>query len=314
MEVSSHALAQNRVLGCEFDSVVFTNLTQDHLDFHEGIEEYFAAKLRLFSDPALHGGKATTAAVNADDPRGGRLVRATQGRVLTYGVRDPLADVRATEIAVSPCSVSFRLNAPCFGFPVRLAIGGAFQVYNALAAATAAIGLGIPAAAIADGLSGLRSSPGRFESVPNDRGFHVIVDYAHTPDGLDNVLRSARELGPSRLIVVFGCGGNRDRTKRKPMGEIATRLADRVFVTSDNPRDEEPLEIISQIEQGLAHGTASTIEPDRRAAIGLAIAEARPGDVVVIAGKGHEDYQLVRGQALPFDDRKVAAEFLGTVL
>lgn len=312
MEVSSHALAQNRVLGCEFDSAVFTNLTQDHLDFHAGMEDYFQAKLRLFTDPALRGGKPMSASVNLDDPRGEQITRFMHGRVWTYGVRNASADVRASEIEATPSTLAFRLQAPEFGLPVRLSLGGGFQVYNALAAAAAAIGMGISADAIAEGLSALRSVPGRFESVPNGRGIHVLVDYAHTPDGLENVLRSARELAKSRLIVVFGCGGNRDRTKRPLMGEIANRLADFAVVTSDNPRDEEPEGIAEEIREGIYDPRRALLELDRRTAIAKALEMAAPGDVVVIAGKGHEDYQIVKGQVLPFDDRKVAAELMGS--
>jgi UDP-N-acetylmuramoyl-L-alanyl-D-glutamate--2,6-diaminopimelate ligase len=311
MEVSSHALAQYRTDACEYDAAAFTNLTQDHLDFHGSLDDYFTAKLRLFTDYPAASSKPFVASVNVDDPRGETVAKAARGRVLTYGVNNP-ADIRAEDVRIEPGRLTFKTSTPSGRFDVELNIGGAFQVYNALAAIGVGIGMDIPAEQIVAGLAGMRAVPGRFESVPTGRGFHVIVDYAHSPDGLENLLASARRLNPSRLIVVFGCGGNRDRTKRPIMGRIAASQADVAVVTSDNPRNEEPQAIIQDILPGMELASAKVmVEPDRRAAIAIALSEARDGDIVLIAGKGHEDYQIVGDKVLPFDDRQVARELLG---
>ncbi len=313
MEVSSHALAQRRSDGCLFDGAAFTNLTQDHLDFHETFEAYYAAKLRLFTDyaqDAAAAGKAFAAAVNVDDPWGQRLAGESAGRVLTYGL-SAAADVRAEDVAVDVSHVQFTAQSPAGPIAVRLNIGGSFQVHNALAAVSVALGLGIAPATIEAGLAALDLVPGRFESVSTGRGFSVIVDYAHTPDAVGNVLDAARRLDPKRLIVLFGCGGNRDRKKRPLMARIAAEKADVVVVTSDNPRHEDPHAIIQDVLVGLDGSTKpSHTEPDRRAAIAWALGEARDGDIVVLAGKGHETYQIVGDEHLPFDDREVARELL----
>jgi UDP-N-acetylmuramoyl-L-alanyl-D-glutamate--2,6-diaminopimelate ligase len=312
MEVSSHALAQYRTDCTAFDAAVFTNLTQDHLDYHGTLEDYFQAKLRLFREYPAACAKTFVASVNLDDPRGEIVARETAGRALTYAVQREEADIRAKGVQIEPGQTAFRVYTPAGEFEAELQIGGAFQVYNALAAVGVGIGLGIKPEIIARGLASLKSVPGRFEAVPaNGRGFHVIVDYAHTPDGLENLLASARRLHPQRVIVVFGCGGNRDRTKRPMMGRLAATCAEIAIVTSDNPRHEEPQAIIDDILTGMSEGTARIlVEPDRRKAIGMALREAREGDIVLIAGKGHEDYQIIGDMKMPFDDRQVVREWL----
>jgi UDP-N-acetylmuramoyl-L-alanyl-D-glutamate--2,6-diaminopimelate ligase len=310
MEVSSHALAQYRTDGCTFDVGVFTNLTQDHLDYHKTWNAYFEAKLRLFREYPQESGKEFVASINLDDPRGGVVARETRGRVITYGMNSP-ADVRATDLRVEVSRTTFQAHTPFGKLDVTLHIGGAFQVYNALAAIGAGVGLGIPLETIGKGLYSVTAIPGRFERVPTGRGFEVIVDYAHTPDGLENLLASARRLNPARLIVVFGCGGDRDRTKRALMGRLVGMGAEVAVVTSDNPRSEEPQAIIEEILAGMQDVPAQVVvEPDRRKAIGMALREARPRDLVLIAGKGHEDYQEIKGVKHPFDDRRVVRELL----
>lgn len=314
MEVSSHALAQYRTDGCAFDVGVFTNLTQDHLDFHTTLDAYFEAKLRLFREYPLEAGKEFVASINRDDPRGEIVARQTRGRVITYGVKSS-ADITATDLRIEAARTAFRARTPVGKLDVELQIGGAFQVYNALAAMGVGIGLGISLDVMGEGLFSLATVPGRFERISTGREFEVIVDYAHTPDGLENLLASARRLNPSRLIVVFGCGGDRDRTKRPLMGRLAGMGAEVAVVTSDNPRSEEPMAIIEEILAGMNDVPAKVmVEPDRRKAIEMALCEARSGDIVLIAGKGHEDYQEIQGVKHPFDDREVARELLSRPL
>jgi UDP-N-acetylmuramoyl-L-alanyl-D-glutamate--2,6-diaminopimelate ligase len=298
MEVSSHGLDQHRVDGLVYDAAVFTNLTQDHLDYHPSMEEYFGAKARLFT-PAF----ARRAVVNVDDEHGRRLLE-TGVPTLTFGVFEH-ADVRATDVEVTAGGIVFRVDATMVRSPLR----GRFNVENSLAAFAAARALGIDDEVAARGIEAVRGVPGRVETVEAGQGFLVLVDYAHTPDSLENVLRTARPLARGRLIAVFGCGGDRDRGKRPLMGAVATRLADLSVITSDNPRSEDPLAIIDQIEPGARDGGGDyLVEPDRRAAIALAVERARTGDVVVIAGKGHEPYQELADRTIDFDDRRVAAE------
>jgi len=315
MEVSSHALAQRRSDGCRFDACAFTNLTQDHLDYHVTFEQYYLAKRRLFTeyaDEAAAAGKAFACAINVDDPYGRRLAGEAHGRVLTYGTASS-ADVRAEGVSVDVGHVRFTACTPVGNLAVRLRIGGTFQVHNALAAVGVALGLGVDARAIEAGLASLGQVPGRFEAVPTGRGYAVIVDYAHTPDAIGNVLDAARGLNPHRVIVVFGCGGDRDRLKRPLMARIAAQKADLVVVTSDNPRHEDPHAILADVVAGLdGSDTPHHVEPDRRAAIAFALAQARDGDIVVVAGKGHETYQIVGDERLPFDDRKVVRELLSS--
>jgi UDP-N-acetylmuramoyl-L-alanyl-D-glutamate--2,6-diaminopimelate ligase len=298
MEVSSHGLHQHRVDGIRYRCSVFTNLSQDHLDYHESMEGYFGAKARLFS-PEL----SEQAVVNLDSPYGRRLLRSDLPTV-TFG-RGPGADVRATDVRATRSGLSFQVG----DLEVRSSLRGGFNVENCLAALATARALGIPDDVSAQGIADVRGVPGRVQAVEEGQEFLVVVDYAHTPDGVDNVLRTARLLAPGRLIVVLGCGGDRDRTKRPLMGRVATSLADLSVITSDNPRSEDPLAIIGEIEPGAKEGGGRyVIEPERRAAIKFAMSEAGVGDVVVIAGKGHETGQQFADRTVPFDDRVVAAE------
>jgi UDP-N-acetylmuramoyl-L-alanyl-D-glutamate--2,6-diaminopimelate ligase len=318
MEVSSHALELQRTLGILFECAVFTNLTQDHLDFHGDLDAYFEAKQKLFR-PA-RGPRPTANVINVDDEWGRRLA-AEIGDVITYAV-DRDAAYRARGVRYDAAGATFECATAAGAVEVRLPLPGLFNVYNALAAIAACGALGVPLDAAAAALASARRVPGRFEPVEEGQGFGVLVDYAHTPDSLENVLGSARELlqqagGEGRLIVVFGAGGDRDREKRPLMGAAARRLADHTVVTSDNPRSEDPDAIISAIVAGAegaapaGEGSAVEIEADRRVAIERAMELARPGDIVVIAGKGHEQGQeFAGGRKIPFDDREVAREAL----
>lgn len=312
IEASSHGLYQGRTLGCEFDCGVFTNITRDHLDFHGTVEAYFDAKLILFRDYPTMSAKRFVAAINADDPSADMAKAAARGDILTFAVDTP-ADLKASNVSVTDRSVSFDMAYLGSSVPVRLEIGGYFNVYNALAAAAAALGLGIGLATVVKGLAAAHRVPGRFESVDCGQDFGVIVDYAHTPDELENVLRTAKSLTRNRLIATFGCGGDRDRGKRPIMGGIGAKLADVVVVTSDNPRTEDPMAIITEVLTGIPEADRSrvTVQPDRYEAIREAIECARAGDMVVIAGKGHEDYQIFADRTIHFDDREVAREVLG---
>jgi UDP-N-acetylmuramoyl-L-alanyl-D-glutamate--2,6-diaminopimelate ligase len=325
MEVSSHALAQNRSDGVRFAVAVFTNLTQDHLDFHGNMDEYFRAKRGLFLpgevSPAAQPVPGA-AVVNVDDAYGARLAAAVRDAgeppLRTFSATGAEgADYRALDAAFDASGSRFRCVGPDGEAQVRTPLAGHFNVENALAAVVACRELGVPLEAAAVALSDAGRVPGRFEPVEGGQPFAVLVDYAHTPDSLENVLRAARLLTKGRLVCVFGCGGDRDRDKRPKMGEIAARLADRCVVTSDNPRSEDPDAIIAEILAGIpgqANGNGRedvVVEPDRREAIGLALAGAEPGDTVVIAGKGHEQGQeFAGGRKIPFDDRTVAAELL----
>lgn len=325
MEVSSHALAQHRTDGIAFNAGVFCNLTQDHLDFHGTMERYFDAKAVMFTkypvDYPRPDGSSFIAAITVSQWEGREMVTLARGDIITFATDDSPAVMRAEDVLLSADSVRFKAvydsGIEKFDFQVALPIGGAFQVGNALGAISACLRLGIPKETISTGLAALPPVPGRFESVPVENGeFSVIVDYAHTPDGLENLLRSARELNPARIIVVFGCGGNRDRTKRPKMGRLAATLAEVAIVTSDNPRHEQPGDIISEILTGMDKSknpeqrARIITEPDRRAAISLAINMAVEGDMVLIAGKGHEAIQIVEDKNFDFDDRKVARELL----
>jgi UDP-N-acetylmuramoyl-L-alanyl-D-glutamate--2,6-diaminopimelate ligase len=323
MEVSSHALAQNRTDGVRFAVAVFTNLTQDHLDFHSDMEDYFRAKRLLFLPVDSAQPIPRVAVVNVDDPYGARIAAdlATVGepflRTFSPSGADG-ADFRALDASFDASGSRFRCAWPGGEVEVRTPLAGHFNVENALAALAACEALEVPVESAASALADAGRAPGRFEPVEAGQPFAVLVDYAHTPDSLENVLRAARLLTENRLVCVFGCGGDRDRDKRPKMGEIAARLADRTIVTSDNPRSEDPEAIIEDILAGVpdyANGAGRqdvAVEPDRRAAIALALAGAETGDTVVIAGKGHEQGQeFENGRKIPFDDRKVAAELLG---
>ena len=305
MEVSSHGLHQHRVDGVRFACSVFTNLSQDHLDYHGTMEEYFAAKARLFT-PDL----SDRAVVNHDSPEGRWLSERAEVPTVTFGLEYG-ADLRATDLELLTSGIEFSVA----GRRYRSRLRGTFNVYNCLGAIAAGREVGIDGETLSEGLAALPGVPGRLEPVEAGQSFPVLVDYAHTPDSLENVLTALRKLARGRLLVVFGCGGDRDRRKRPLMGEVATRLADLSILTSDNPRSEEPEAIIGQIEAGARRGGgAFVVEPDRRAAIRWALAEARPGDVVLIAGKGHETGQEFRDRTIPFDDRVVAADEIAALL
>jgi len=296
VEISSHALAQHRVDGLVVDAAIFTNLSQDHLDLHETMKSYFEAKRRLFT-PAL----ARHGVVNADDPWGRRLLQDPEISITSYGVESD-ADIRAQDVSVDGSGSTAIVE----GVSVRTSLRGRFNVENVLAAMAAARVVGIATEVAAHGIAEVGRVPGRMEPIDAGQDFTVVVDYAHTPDSIHNVLRGARGSAEGRVIVVFGCGGDRDRAKRPMMGRAAAEDADLVIVTTDNPRSEDPLVIIDEITSGIPEGAATIVEPDRATAIERAIDAAEPGDVVVIAGKGHETTQEVDGRFLPFDDREVA--------
>jgi UDP-N-acetylmuramoyl-L-alanyl-D-glutamate--2,6-diaminopimelate ligase len=310
MEVTSHGLALHRVEGLRFASAGFTNLSQDHLDFHSDMEHYFAAKRSLF-----RRGRTAAAAVNLDDPSGRRLWEMIDIPVLGFGT-SPDAGVRARAIHETPAGTAITMSTPGGEVTVETALVGDFNVSNCLGASASALQAGIGLGAIVDGLAEAGSVPGRFEPVDRGQPFAVVVDYAHTPDSLDNVLREARRMARrrgGRVVCVFGCGGDRDRGKRPLMGAVAARRADIVVVTSDNPRSEDPEAIMAEIVEGVVAarpGGPDELTPDRREAIGRALSGARSGDVVVIAGKGHERGQELADGIVPFDDRVVAAETL----
>jgi UDP-N-acetylmuramoyl-L-alanyl-D-glutamate--2,6-diaminopimelate ligase len=314
MEVSSHALAQARADALAFDVAVFTNLTQDHLDFHGTFDEYRRAKRRLF-ELLRHSPKPRrTAVVNADDPAGRAMVEGLSLDVLRFGLGDG-ADVRALEHASSLDGIRMTVRTPAGTLTLRSPLIGEHNVMNLLGAIGVGLALGLTPEAIATTLADVGAVPGRFEQVKAGQPFLVVVDYAHTPDALERVLTTARKLTSGRLGVVFGCGGDRDRGKRPIMGGIAARLCDQVWVTSDNPRSERPGAIIDEIVAGIRETGAAAeryvTEPDRGSAIRAALTWARRGDAVVIAGKGHETYQIVGSDVLSFDDREVARQVLG---
>ncbi|NET55010.1 MAG: UDP-N-acetylmuramoyl-L-alanyl-D-glutamate--2,6-diaminopimelate ligase [Symploca sp. SIO2E6] len=309
MEVSSHALAQSRVLGCPFEVAVFTNLTQDHLDFHRDLEDYFAAKALLFSPDYLQG----RAVINADDPYGKRLIEKLDAeQVWSYSVNNSAADLWTSDLNYEPNGVSGKLHTIAGEAPFSLPLVGQFNIANMLAAVGAALHLGLDLDCIVAALPKFPGVPGRMERVEIQpkQEISVIVDYAHTPDSLQNMLTAARPFIKGKIICVFGCGGDRDRTKRPQMGKIAAELSDVPVVTSDNPRTEDPEKILQDILAGIP----ATIEPivisDRATAIRNAILQAQPGDGVLIAGKGHEDYQILGTEKIHFDDREQAREAL----
>jgi len=302
MEVSSHALDQHRTDALAFEAGIFTNLSPEHLDYHRTMEAYFEAKARLFDD-----GRVETAVINTGDPWGARLA----ARVRAAGVPvEEFSPADAIDVRLRPGGTSFTWR----GQRLDVNLGGRFNIANALAAATCAAALGIADTSIAEGLASLGGVQGRFQVVDAGQPFSVIVDYAHTPDGLTQALRAARELGTGKLIIVFGAGGDRDHEKRPLMGAAASRLADLAVVTSDNPRTEDPLSIIDQILAGVEGGANVVTEPDRAAAIATALANASDGDVVLIAGKGHERGQDIGGRVVPFDDVEVATAALTRII
>jgi len=330
MEASSHSMALYRIRGCRFDVAVFTNLSQDHLDFHGNMQAYWASKKRLFTEYLNQGPKknAAVAVINCDDPKGAELVKNLARPIIRTG------SARACEIRVADARYDLtgtrgRVSTPQGGFDFKTPLVGIHNVANILSAAGAASALKVPLSAIKAGVEALSAIPGRLERIENTSARFVYVDYAHTPDALKNAVSALRQISPARIICVFGCGGDRDRDKRPQMGEIAARLCDLAIVTSDNPRTEDPLAIIDQILPGIkAAGVIQypiadlkagfdsrgyAVEPDRRRAIELAITASRPNDAVIIAGKGHETYQIIGRQTIDFDDRAEARRALRAV-
>ena len=306
MEVSSHALALTRVAGIEFRAAAYTNLTRDHLDFHHTFAEYLDAKSRLFVD--LPGD--ATAVVNCEDTYAEHIIHAARpSAVMTYGFED--GDIKVAECILEPDKTDIVLETPAGRVETRLNIPGRYNVANAMAAAGIGISCGLPCDVVARGLAALKAVPGRFETVDEGQDFTVIVDYAHAPDALERILTSVREVTRGRLLSVFGCGGDRDRGKRPLMGEVSARIADVSIVTSDNPRTEDPRAIIDDILEGVPDTADYIVIPDREQAIKRAIEMSRSGDCVVIAGKGHEDYQIIGKEKRHFDDAETARRFLG---
>jgi len=308
MEASSHALELKRVDEVAFDVAVFTNLTQDHLDFHKGMEGYLAAKTKLFTS-LLDYKKNTYAVINADDPISEHLIRNTKAEVITYAVNSN-AVLKVVDYQSTSDGLFFRvLVRGQDEVEIKLQLLGEYNLHNALAAMGVGYSQGLSLDTIKAGLEAVEGVPGRFERVNCGQDYTVIVDYAHTPDALERVLTTARKLTKGRLITIFGCGGDRDKTKRPIMGEVVTSLSDYAFVTSDNPRTEDPTQIISHILEGIKGGHYEVI-PDRRSAIQKAIEIANKGDFIVIAGKGHENYQIIGVNKIHFDDKEIASEFI----
>jgi UDP-N-acetylmuramoyl-L-alanyl-D-glutamate--2,6-diaminopimelate ligase len=312
LEVSSHSLDLQRVHGCPFRVAVFTNLTRDHLDYHGDMDAYFRAKRALFDTWLRPDGHAV---LNADDDRSAELARVSRGAVVTYGIERP-ADLRAGKLSLSLSGTRFEVETPEGAFRVDSPLLGRFNVSNILAALGAARALGVAPEIALRGFASVTGVPGRMEGIQAGQDFTVLVDYAHTDDALKKVLEAVRELRPRRLIAVFGCGGDRDRSKRPLMGAVASRLSDLAVLTSDNPRSEPPEGILEEIRRGMngSRGAERHEFVDRREAIAFALGRARRGDAVVIAGKGHETTQTLRDRAVPFDDRQVAREELARLL
>jgi UDP-N-acetylmuramoyl-L-alanyl-D-glutamate--2,6-diaminopimelate ligase len=313
MEVSSHALSLERVEGCEFDSAIFTNLSREHLDFHKSMEEYLIAKIKLFSTLGKDARKEREklAVLNLDDPSAEKIIQSTGAKIITYGI-ERKADVVAKSIKLNLDKTNFTLFSPSGEVKISFPLIGKYNVYNALAAIAVALGQGIDLGIIKRGLERVSYIPGRFERIDCGQPFAVIVDYAHTDEALRKLLGVCRELKPRRIITVFGCGGDRDRGKRPLMGEVAIELSDYVIVTSDNPRSEDPERIALDIEVGIKRKGKNNYQTiiDRFQAIEKALFMAEKGDLVVLAGKGHEQYQIFKDRSVPFDDREVARKIL----
>ncbi|BAZ10092.1 UDP-N-acetylmuramyl-tripeptide synthetase [Calothrix sp. NIES-4071] len=309
MEVSSHALAQGRVLGCQFEVAVFSNLTQDHLDYHKDMEDYFSAKALLFS-PEYLGGRAI---INIDDAYGKRLVEVLdKDKAWSYSVNNSGADLWMSDLSYEPNGVSGTMHTPMGDVAFRSPLVGQYNLENLLSAVGAVLHLGIDIQVIAGAIADFPGVPGRMERVQIEtvQDISVIVDYAHTPDSLENLLKASRPFIPGKMICVFGCGGDRDRTKRPKMGKIAAELADVAVVTSDNPRTEDPQKILQDILTGIPESVNPVVVCDRATAIRTAILQAQPGDGILLAGKGHEDYQILGTEKIHFDDREHAREAL----
>ncbi|HHU78428.1 MAG: UDP-N-acetylmuramoyl-L-alanyl-D-glutamate--2,6-diaminopimelate ligase [Caldicoprobacterales bacterium] len=304
MEVSSHSLELNRVTGCIYEVGIFTNLSRDHLDFHGTVDNYRASKAKLFEQSRL-------AVINVDDESGRLILDQLDRHSFTYGIYHP-ADIFARDIEIAADGVSFNLHILGGKIGINLRIPGIFSVYNALAAAASCYAAGISLGDIQAGLENIDGVPGRFELLDTGSDYRVILDYAHTPDGLENILRTARDLTKGRLVTLFGCGGDRDKAKRPLMGEVAGRYSDFCIITSDNPRSEEPMNIIRDILPGMKRsGCPYEVIADRRSAIEYALKHARKDDVIILAGKGHETYQEIKGKTIQFDEKKIVAEILG---
>ncbi|MFP4081549.1 MAG: UDP-N-acetylmuramoyl-L-alanyl-D-glutamate--2,6-diaminopimelate ligase [Candidatus Aminicenantes bacterium] len=307
IEVSSHALELKRVVGIEFDAAVFTNLSGEHLDYHLSMENYYEAKKKLF----FSDHKKSIAVVNTDDPWGKKLIAEIPMSSITYGL-DPSAIVHAQKYNLSQQGIELEVKYPGGTMALSSPLLGKPNLYNILAAAAVALSLKFPSHAIKEGTASLQGVPGRFERIENSLGLHIFVDYAHTDDALRNLLKTAREQNPRRLLLVFGAGGDRDKAKRPRMGEVASRLADWTILTSDNPRSEDPLAIISEIEKGFKKNGEKNyqIMPNRREAIKKALSMGKKGDFILVAGKGHENYQIVGHQMIPFHDAEVIRDLL----
>jgi len=332
MEVSSHGLDLDRVYGCQFDGAIFTNFTSDHLDYHQTLERYFESKRKLFYELLPESRKPHRFAVtNADDPKGEEIVKGVDLPILRYGLDKP-CDVFATDVSLTFEGISCEIRTPKGPFSLHSKLIGRFNLYNILSAVAAGFGMGLPLEVLKEGAEAVEGISGRLEKVPNSKSIHIIVDYAHTRDALERALLGLKNTlshpsgGQRRLITVFGCGGDRDRTKRPLMGEVAARHSDLVVLTSDNPRTEDPLAIMEEVEKGFQNLSLEELDrdrwnewrskkgyvkiPDRREAIRLAVRSAHPEDIVLIAGKGHEDYQIIGKQKFPFDDRIEARKAL----
>ena len=326
LEVSSHALEQYRVEGINFDVAVFTNLTAEHLDYHKSMENYSKAKTLLFTHYINQSSKRKTyAVINQDDPLGKSLCRTTKAQLFRYGLREGI-EIKAKDIRLKNDGLYALVSTPCGEVEINSSLLGDFNISNILAAVGVAITQDIPLNTINQGIANLKSVPGRLERVPNKDGLTILVDYAHTSDALDHVLTMLKSLQPGKLVAIFGCGGDRDQTKRGPMGKIATSKSDFTIITSDNPRTEDPMDIIEQIESGIEksttkkyrlqelanidHGKGYTIIRDRREAIRIAVSLVKPGDILLIAGKGHEDYQIIGNKKHHFSDREEIMETL----
>lgn len=303
MEVSSHGLVQKRVEGLDFDVAVFTNLTQDHLDYHGTMEAYGQAKALLFQKL---GSKNKWAVVNADDPVSSRMLASCSARVITYGIES--GTLRARSVKLTPKGIWFVVTNDHQSAEVSCPLIGRFNVYNCLSAIGVGLAYGLELKQCCRALASFFSVPGRMERVPNAKGVYVFVDYSHTEDSLKNALLTLRELRGGRIFTVFGCGGDRDRDKRPKMGRLAEELSDCVVITSDNPRSEDPRSILRDIQSGLKHPEKAHLEVRRKEAIHYALTQARKGDIVLIAGKGHETYQVFAKETVPFDDRLVASK------
>jgi UDP-N-acetylmuramoyl-L-alanyl-D-glutamate--2,6-diaminopimelate ligase len=307
MEVSSHALALDRVHACRFRTAVFTNLTPDHLDYHQTLDNYFEAKRQLFLGTGL--GPPVQSAINLDDARGAQLAQECAGRCLTYS-RTRIADFQINDVQTEDSGTHIQLNTPSGLWSLRSHLLGSPNLSNILAAVTTCYDLEIDKETIQEGVEDCSTVPGRFELIDCGQDFRVIVDYAHTEDALDKILLTARELNPSRILLLFGCGGERDKSKRRAMGAVAERLSDFCVISSDNPRSEDPMAIIEEIKKGFQRASHYLVEPDREEAIRKILKLAKSGDVVVLAGKGHETGQVLADKTIDFDDRDIARAFL----